>query len=299
MLLKKHKTPLKIAALIVLCLLLALCLRVGGGGNASAPIVYPTLPASPEEMQSRFAYLIPTALDREEQVSPTARVIDLSAVNGDLLLTEGGDYRLTGELKGCIRINTPEENVHLFLDGVNVRSVFGPALFCENADKVIVTLLPGTENAFADSGHYEADSDAEACVYCACDLTLNGAGNLSVNALYKDAVRAKDRLRLLGEGEYNIRCKRTALHGNDGIYAEDGIYYLSSEKYGLKTTKKGTDGRGTLILAGGSWNILAGRYAFVTTMADLYVYNCNVRQNAVIAAYDAGGRAVIDPACMP
>lgn len=41
------------------------------------------------------------------------------------------------------------------------------------------------------------------------------------------------------------------------------------------------------------------RYAFVTTMAGLYVYNCDVRRDAVVAAYDAGGRAVTDPVCMP
>ena len=293
---REHKTPLKLAAIALLCVLLILCLRVGQDQQAAA-IVYPEIPADTADFSVRYGWLVPTTLDRVTQMN-NPKVIDLSAVNGDLALTEGGEYRLTGELRGSVRVNAPESNVHLFLDGAYVSAIVGPALYCESADKLVITMLPGTENAFSDSGHYPADTEAEACVYSVCDLTLNGGGALNVNGLYKDGVRSKDTLKLLGTGECNVRSKRTAFHGNDGLYAEDGRYFISTEKNGMKTTRKGSDGRGDLIVAGGVWNVLAGRYTFVTTMADLVVYNCDVRQNAVIGTYDVGGRAVIDPECL-
>lgn len=292
----KHKTPLKLAALVLLCALLILCLRVGEKHEA-VPIAYPEIPADAADFAARYGWLVPTALDRVTQMNDP-KAVDLSAVNGDLVLTEGGEYRLTGKLKGSISINAPESNVHLFLDGVDVTAITGPALYCENADKLVITMLPGTENAFTDSGRYPADTEAEACIYSACDMTLNGEGTLDVHGLYKDAIRSKDTLKLLGTGECTVHSKRTAFHGNDGIYAEDGMYYISTEKNGLKTTKKGSDGRGNLIVSGGTWNILAGRYSFVVTMADLVIYHCDIYQNAVVSIYDVGGRAQIDPDCL-
>lgn len=291
----KYSTPLKIIVLIVLCMLLYAMWRFGIQRDAVFR-EYAEIPTDEADFDAQYSYMTPSALDRETEAADE-RMIDLSAVNGDLVLTEPGVYRLTGELKGTVRINAPEEHVHLLLDNVNIQATYGPAVLCEDADKLVITLLSGTENTISDNGHYMPDAEAEACIYSFCDLTLNGEGRLNINGLYKDGIRSRDLLKLMN-GEYNIRCKRTALHGNDGIYAENGVFNIASEKYGLKTTKKGADGRGNLIVAGGTWNILAGRYAFVTTMADLVVFNCQVHQSAVIDSYDLGGRAVIQWGCV-
>lgn len=290
----KHNTLLKILALLVMCALLLICVRAGTQ-QAGSPAVYAKIPSDSAEFQTFYPYLTPTTLDMETQMTD-AKTIDLSAIEDELVLNEGGAYFLTGKLNGSIRINAPEENVHLFLGGVKIKAVSGPAVCCESADKLLITLLPDAENRISDSGRYAADGETEACIYSICDLTLNGDGKLTVDALYKDAVRSKDLLKIMS-GEYTIRCKRTAFHGNDGIYVENGSGFVSSEKYGFKTTKKGSDGRGNLIVCGGEWNILAGRYAFVTTMADLVIYNCNITQNSIVSAYDVGGRALIDSRC--
>ena len=137
----------------------------------------------------------------------------------------------------------------------------------------------------------------EACIYSECDMTFNGSGALTANGYYKDAIRSRDVMKLLG-GDYSIKCKRTAIHGTDGIVVTDGNFTISSEKFGLKTTKKSPEGRGNIIISGGEFSIIAGRYAFVAEKANLYIYDCAVYQRSVMSAYDVAGKVRVQEGCV-
>lgn len=156
----------------------------------------------------------------------------------------------------------------MFFDNVAVTSKTGPAIYCQGANKLIITLLPGTENRISDSGSYRADAELEACIYSECDLTINGTGELVVNGYYKDAIQSKDIVKIL-DGVDTIKCKRTGIHGNDGI-----------------------------LISGGEFSIIAGRYAFVAAKADLLVYNCTVFERNIVNTYDVGGTTSIQEGCV-
>lgn len=292
---REHRRLTGAAAIVVLLFVLAVCWLLG---SESEPQTQWETAEMTDEMDenSNFSYLAVTDLDRQADPS-SARTIDLSTFTETCEITEGGDYLLTGNLEGSLLIQAKEQNVHLFLNNAAISSKVGPAIHCQQAEKLTVTLLPGTENVISDSGKYMADEEIEACIYSECDTTFNGPGKLTVTALYMDAIRSKDLVKIL-DGDYAIKCKRTAVHGNDGIRIDGGSFFISSEKNGFKTTKSGAYGRGSLMVLGGDFRIIAGRSAFVTTKANIYVRDCTINQVSVVSTFNAGGQKFIQEGCV-
>ena len=283
----------KLYLAILLVFVLFICWKIG---EAYETEKLPEIPMSDEELRENFPYLAMTQMDLVSEMTEPID-LNLSALSDGYELTEAGEYHLTGELRGSLIINTPEENVHLFLDNVSITAQSGPALYCKGANKLVITLMTGTENYISDSGDYRAVDTVESCIYSENDLTFNGTGELTVNGYYKDAIRSKDIIKILG-GEYSIKCKRTAIHGTDGIVVTDGSFTISSEKFGFKSTKSSIEGRGNIIISGGELSIIAGRYAFVTEKANLYVYDCTVYQRSVMSPYNVAGATLVQEGCV-
>ncbi len=284
---------IRLLMLVVLAVLLVLCWQIGTHADyqTAAPI-----PETQEAMDQDFSYL---ALTREDQNTQADRPtqIRLEESGGACLIEDAGAYLLSGELDGTLRVNAKGSTVHLFFDGVNIHSGSGPAVLVEDAGKVIITLVDGSENTISDSGKYSGMEDTESCIYSTADLTINGPGKLQVYGYYKDAIRTKDVLKIT-DGTIRIQCKRTGLHGNDGVNISGGQIFIESEKNGVKTTRSGADGRGCLMISGGEISVVAGRYALVTEEADLYILNAAVQLNGVISNYDIHGKRMIQEGCV-
>ena len=292
---RHHKLIGKLCILFILMFALLICWKTGMNHKAASS-QFLDIPVTEEELQEDFPYLSLTQRDQETELTSSTD-IDLSQIPESYEIAMGGQFHLTGELRGTLFINAKDENVHLFLDNVSITSKSGPAIYCQNADKLVITVMPGTENIVTDFGGYREEDEAESCIYSKCDMTLNGTGGLTINGLYKDAIRSKDIVKIL-DGVYTIKCKRTGIHGNDGVLVAGGNITVSSEKYGLKTTNFGSGGRGNMIISGGSLSIIAGRYAFVTTRADMLIYNCSISENSIIDAYDIGGMLRVQEGCV-
>ena len=290
-----HKLAGKLCVLCVLVFALFICWKVGIAHEATRPD-HLEIPSTEEEIQGDFPYIAITQLDQETELT-TPVDINFSQAQDYYEITTGGQFHLTGELGGTLFINAKEQNVHLFLDNVSITSKSGPAIYCQDADKLVITVMSDTENIISDLGDYRADEKVESCIYSECDMTINGTGKLTVNGYYKDAIRSKDIVKIL-DGVYTIKCKRTGIHGNDGLLIAGGKITISSEKYGLKTANSGAEGRGNMIISGGSLSIIAGRYAFVTTKANLIIYNCSISVNSVVNTYDVGGMQRIQEGCV-
>lgn len=292
---REHRRLAGLAAIVLLIFVLVVCWMAGRTHEPVGQRDSLILTGGAED-NANFSYLAVTELDR--QTDPAyAKTIDLSTFTDTCEITEGGSFRLTGKLEGNLVIQAKEQNVHLFLDNVTITSRLGPAIHCQLADKLTITLLPDTENVISDSGKYHADAEIEACIYSECDTTFNGTGSLTVTGLYKDAIRSRDLIKIL-DGDYTIKCKRTGIHGNDGIRIDGGSFLISSEKNGLKTTKSGAYGRGNLMVLGGDFRIIAGRSAFVTTKAKLYIQDCTINQLSVVSAYNVAGGKFVQEGCV-
>jgi len=190
-----------------------------------------------------------------EQLSETEN--DAYTYDGrQLVIHAAGDYRITGKLKGgkLIVCVCEDEIVHLILDGVEIEAPDGAALFIEKAAKVVLTLKEGTENVLCDGpAHAEGE---KACIFSNTDLTINGDGFLSVYGHYADAVRSKDKIRIVNTGLY-VKAKGDGVRGNDGVLIIDSAVEAECEGTGILSESD----KDMVVVKGGNCKVIAGENA--------------------------------------
>lgn len=180
-----------------------------------------------------------------------------------LRITEGGSYLLQGKTENCSLIIQAydDEIVHLILENAEITSPNAPAVYAESADKVVISVTDETESILSDGAEYA--SDGEACIFSNCDLTINGSGTLNVYGYYHDAIRSKDRLKVI-ETNLSTRSKNDGLRGNDEVLIQDSTVRIESEGTGILTNSD----FGSVMIQGGSCNVISGENAIY---ADSYV----------------------------
>ena len=203
--------------------------------------------------------------------------------DGTVTITSEGVYVLSGTLSnGSIIVDAGDEDkVQLVLNGVSVTGSDFAAIYAKNADKVFVTLAENTENTLVnENGFTEIDDNhVDAVIFSKCDLTLNGAGELTVTSPAGHGIVSKDELTITG-GIYTITASGHGLtgkdsvaiaagsfvidSGKDGIHAEDeddseaGFIYLSDGDFTITAQGDGISASGMLEIAGGNYNITTG-----------------------------------------
>ena len=223
-------------------------------------------------------------------------MIDLSADSeGGIRIEEAGDYVLSGVAEEAVVVDAQEQIVHLVLNGADIRSVEGPAIYVKSAGKVIISLAENTENVVRDSGNYKHDEKCNAAIYSTADLTINGEGSLFVYGYYKDAIHTKDVLKVV-DGNVYVQAKRNGLRGNDGMVIMPKLLTVESEGSGLQTTNANQEGKGVLNICGGEISITAGKYGMVSA-ADVYISDCNISCLSVMSEIKAEGEEVVEEGC--
>lgn len=202
----------------------------------------------------------------------------------NLVIQEEGSYVILGKSEECrIVVDVyDDEIVHLLLNNVQLTAEEGPAVYVENADKVIITAMEDTVNTISDGTEY-AD-DREACIFSNVDLTLNGAGSLQVYGYFHDAVRSKDRVKVV-ETNLTIRSKNNAVRGNDGVLLENSNIEIESEGIGVLSKAE----QDFVVIRGGSCKVISGENAVAAENyvaiedcdCDLYSVRESVKCNGV------------------
>lgn len=188
-------------------------------------------------------------------------------------ITREGIYRLSGTLdNGTILVDgDKEDKIQLVLDNAQVTSRTGAALYVRTADKVFVTLAPGSSNTLANGGSFEAidDSNIDGAVFSKEDLTLNGTGTLAVVSPGGHGVVSKDDLVVTG-GIYTIQAQGHGLQAKEGLAVAGGSLTVTAGEDGLHsggdltvqegsfTLQCGDDGihaDGALLVLGGTIDI--------------------------------------------
>ena len=142
-------------------------------------------------------------------------------LNGDLVISNGGWYVLSGSLEeGSIIVDASDSSkIWIRLNGVTVNCTDDACLRIDQADKVFLTLAEGTENTFVSGDSYSENALSDntgGTIFSHDDLTINGSGNLTVNASYKHGIDVNDSLVITG-GTITITAVEDGIHVNDSF----------------------------------------------------------------------------------
>jgi hypothetical protein len=189
--------------------------------------------------------------------SPDAVTVDSDTVT----ISAAGTYRLSGSLTdGQIVVAAAEEDtVRIILDGASVSSSTGSPFVVQSADEAIVYLADGTSSSLTDAATYaDQGTDApNAALYSMADLTIAGTGTLTVDGNYNDGISSKDGL-VLAAGTATVDAADDGIVGKDYAVLLDGAYQVSAAGDGFKSDNEEDDGRGWVLINGGTLSVSAG-----------------------------------------
>lgn len=185
--------------------------------------------------------------------------INLDGSSGVVTVSAGGTYVLSGSLQdGRLLVDSSDDKpVRLVLNGADISSEDGPAIYVKRAKKLILILAEGAVNNISDGSTYSSaandENEPNAAIFSMDDLTIIGNGTLSVQANYNNGIYSKDKLKI-GGGIIMVKAEDDALVGRDCVLISGGKIDLISVDEGIKTTNNDVD-KGFIQITGGSVKI--------------------------------------------
>ena len=184
---------------------------------------------------------------------------DAVQISGNTVtIIDEGTYILSGTLTdGMVIVDAEDtDKVQLVLDGVDITSAKSAAIYVREADKVFITTASDSKNILTNGGTYTAidDNNIDAAIFSKSDLTLNGAGSLTITAKAGHGVVSKDDL-VLTSGTYQIDAASHGLSGKDSVRIASGSYTIVSGKDGIHAENADDTSLGFVYLADGTFDI--------------------------------------------
>lgn len=173
-----------------------------------------------------------------------------------------GTYIFSGSLSnGQIVVDAADDaKIQLVLNGVDISNESTAAIYIKNADKVFVTTASNTENTLSTTGEYVAidDNNIDAAIFAKSDLTLNGAGGLTITSKYGHGVVSKDDLAVTS-GTYVITAAEQGISGKNSVRIADGSFTITAGTDGIHSENTDDSTLGFVYIEGGTINISAAK----------------------------------------
>lgn len=223
----------------------------------------------------------------------TADVLDGDSTD---VITAGGSYDYSGDIKEPILIEAPGQEVTINLNNARIEPAIGSAIKVTDAAKIVINVPAGTQSSIIDSPKYAIGDDSKGCLFARCDITIAGGGILNVTGYNENAIACKDKL-VIRDCEVKITSKRDGIRSNDGIDIDNCKISCESERHGFVTRKEGKDDKGLIRLSNSEISIIAGGFG-IRSKTDLVMENITLNNNAVLGQFDVAGDIIKGDGCI-
>ncbi len=281
-----HKYFDRICVAVIACALVVTLLFMNGEAFGIEKII-----DEDSEAHSDQQYFTAGDLSPEYDISD-ANIITLSggsaqvtgngayAYDGGVVISSTGVYVISGTLDdGSITVDADDAaKVWLYFNDVNITCQDNAALIIENADKVFLTLAEGRDSVLESGSEYEnsaAEAGIDGVIYARDDLTINGAGSLTISGGPAHGITANDDLVITG-GTIKVTSAKDAIHVNDSLRMtnvelslnagddavqvdnEGGYIYIESGEFDIIAADEGIAAEGDITIDGGDFKIAVG-----------------------------------------
>ena len=179
-------------------------------------------------------------------------------ISGSVITIMGkGTYIISGTLDdGYIVVDAGDsDDIRLILKGANITSSDYAAIYCLNADNVFITLEDGTENSLVNSGEYDSkdDNSVDGAIFAKTDVTINGAGSLTVSSTAHGIV-GKDDVNITG-GVITIESEKDGIQANDSVAIQNATIDITCGKDGIQADNDDDPTQGYIYILSGNVTI--------------------------------------------
>ena len=192
--------------------------------------------------------------------SATCNSDAVTILESTVTITDEGTYVLTGNLKdGMVIVDAEDtDKVQLVLNDASITKADSASIYIKEADKVFITTNADTENTLSNGGTYTAidDNNIDAVIFSKADLTLNGAGTLTIHAKAGHGIVSKDDV-IITSGTYDITAQNHGISGKDCVGIANGTFTIESGKDGVHAENTDDTSLGYVYMEAGTFDIQA------------------------------------------
>jgi len=193
-------------------------------------------------------------------------------------IKDEGVYILRGTLNnGMIKVEAElTDKIQLVLYNATISSNSSAPVYVKQADKVFVTAYEGTSNTLIAGSQFVAidENNIDAAIFSKEDLTLNGAGNLTIQSPAGHGVVSKDDLVITG-GTYTVISSGHAFAGKNSLRIGGGTFIIRANKDGFHAEDLDNSASGFLYTANVNGNITANITAGGDAISGQYYLTMN------------------------
>ncbi|MDR2525408.1 MAG: carbohydrate-binding domain-containing protein [Oscillospiraceae bacterium] len=158
------------------------------------------------------------------------------ARGSEILITQTGNYRLSGSYDGRVRIEAGKGAVHLELVNAEITSPAGAAIYAANADQLDIVLAENTANTLTAAIAAVGEEEEKAALFSEVPLLLRGNGKLIITEAFRHGIASDDTMIVQG-GVYDITAATDGLHTNDEMIIQNGSFTLACGSDGMGSEK--------------------------------------------------------------
>ncbi len=194
----------------------------------------------------------------------TANGVTAALDNGELILDEGGVYRLTGSGEARVVVDAADsEEFTIILDGCDFTCADDEVIYFKTARAAELVLAEGSVNVLTsgDISNAEEPADEEAsgaALRFKCPLTVTGSGSLSVGGYINNGIGGSGDLVIDG-GVITVASVNDGVKSKSNITVNDGVLTVTSQGDGIQA-------EGELSVNGGTVDIHTGAGALDADM---------------------------------
>ncbi len=206
------------------------------------------------------------------------------ATASGVTISQKGVYRLSGTLQdGSVLVEAEkDEEIRLILDGVDI-TCSTTAPICITRGLVTVELAQGSENTVTDGTDYvlgAEEDEPDAAIFSKDDLTLCGAGSLTVNGNYDMAIHGKDNVTVSGDGVYTLHSVGDGLKGKDSVQISGGTLTIQAGEDGIQSNNDKDQDMGNVLIESGTVSVTAGEDGIKAESSLIILGDCQVTVTA-------------------
>lgn len=165
----------------------------------------------------------------------------ITFVDNLLTITNGGTYRLYGNLKGAVSVDSVEEDVTIILDNANITTLDSQScaalVFKKNSRNRTLYLNPDSYNSLSDSaGDTEAEGDSAVIQAKKSSLNVCGSGTLDLKCLGEDSTGIKVKKELaIYDSTIKISAYNNGIKADEAVFINNADININAENDGIKT----------------------------------------------------------------
>ena len=177
---------------------------------------------------------------------------------GTLLISEPGNYILTGQMTGTVFVDPKYGEVNITLDGAGINGQNGPAIAAISGERLNINIAAGSVNYMGGASR----DNYGAVLYSNVPVEIGGNGQLDMMSMGRDAIRVENNDITFSGGSIRMETQGYGIEAQNAFFNGGNVTFDA----GSGNFAPGTE----VVMGGGTFGTVVTDYVYIPTNTGSY-----------------------------